>query len=157
MELASPYPRVQNRLTMRSATEFQGNEAAKRITRRTQKLRAKFSAPKRATSGKTPQNRALESAKHFALVGQAPKDAVRDWNLRSGALAWPQGLDTLLGYDRSTASEDIGFWQKQVHPQDRARTARSIRDALASDVTHWNGEYRFRRHDGFTSTYSNEL
>jgi len=133
---------------MRSATEFQGNEAAKRTTRRTQKLSAKISGPTRTASGKTPEIRALESAKHFALVGQATNDAVRDWNLRTGALAWPQGLDTLLGYERSTISEDIAFWQKQVHPQDRARTARSIRDALASDVTHWNGEYRFRRHDG---------
>src|SRR5689334_21421292 len=111
---------------MRSATELQGNEAAKRTARRSEKL----------------------TAKHFELVGHATNDAVRDWNVKTGTLSWPQGLKTLLGYDSSNAARDIAFWQKQVHPQDRTRTARSIRDAIASSATHWTGEYRFRRVDG---------
>lgn len=111
---------------MRSATEHQGNEAAKRTTRRTEKF----------------------TAKHFELVGQATNDAVRDWDVKTGALSWPQGLKTLLGYDSSTATGEIAFWQKHVHPQDRTRIARSIRDALASAATHWTGEYRFRHVDG---------
>src|SRR5207237_10467923 len=133
---------------MRSATELQGDEAAKATTGRNEKTTGKYSRPKHRGSPKTSETHAVDSAKHFALVGQATNDAVRDWDVRTGLLSWPQGLDALLGYDGSSASADIAFWQKQVHPQDRARTARSIRDALGSDATHWNGEYRFRRHDG---------
>src|ERR1051325_11425528 len=133
---------------MRSATELQGHEAAKATTGRNEKFIGKHSRPKQRRSTKTSQNHAPDSAKHFALVGQATNDAVRDWDVRTGVLSWPQGLDALLGYDGSSADADIAFWQKQVHPQDRARTARSIRDALGSDATHWTGEYRFRRHDG---------
>jgi signal transduction histidine kinase len=54
----------------------------------------------------------------------------------------------LLGYCRSFAAEQIGFWQEQVHPEDRARAATSIGDALAGRSEHWSGEYRFRRADG---------
>lgn len=92
-------------------------------------------------------------AEHLALAARATNDAVRDWDVRTGALSWPQGLDTLLGFDPETVAKEIGFWQKQIHPEDRARTVASIRDALA-DGDHWSGEYRFRRADG---SYSNLL
>src|SRR5438105_4244416 len=35
---------------------------------------------------------------YFAIVARATNDAVRDWNVKSGALSWPQGFDSLLGY-----------------------------------------------------------
>ena len=91
---------------------------------------------------------AAEIPEHLALAAQATNDAVRVWTVASGALAWPQGLEALLGYPGSVATSDIAFWQKQIHPQDRARTAASIRDALASDGENWTGEYRFRHQDG---------
>src|SRR5207253_8097262 len=91
---------------------------------------------------------------YFAIVARATNDAVRDWNVKSGALSWPQGFDSLLGYDGSLTECDIGFWQKNVHPGDCARIAPSIRDALVGTSDHWSGEYRFRRADG---TYINVL
>src|SRR5437867_8311373 len=91
---------------------------------------------------------------YFAIVARATNDAVRDWNVKSGALSWPQGFDSLLGYDGSSTECDIGFWQKNVHPGDCARIAPSIRDALVGTSDHWSGEYRFRRADG---TYINVL
>ena len=89
-----------------------------------------------------------EIAQHLARAAQATNDAVRVWTVATGALSWPQGLESLLGYPSSPATDEIGFWQKQLHPQDRARAAASIRDALASDGDHWTGEYRFRHLDG---------
>ncbi|MEY2527919.1 MAG: hypothetical protein QOJ05_9, partial [Verrucomicrobiota bacterium] len=85
---------------------------------------------------------------HLALAAQATNDAVRVWTVATGALSWPQGLESLLGYSDSPDTNEIGFWQKQLHPQDRARTAASIREVLASDAEHWTGEYRFRHMDG---------
>src|ERR1700720_1905011 len=86
---------------------------------------------------------------YFAIVARATNDAVRDWDVRSNGLSWPQGLERLLGYDPlTTACNDIGFWQKNLHPADRARIASSIRDTFAGSSDHWSGEYRFRRADG---------
>jgi len=85
---------------------------------------------------------------HSALVAWATNDAVRDWDVRTGRLYWRQGLSTLLGYELAQAKEELGFWQKNLHPDDRARTAAAIRDALVGPETHWSGEYRFRRYDG---------
>jgi signal transduction histidine kinase len=92
---------------------------------------------------------------YFAIVARATNDAVRDWNVKSDRLSWPQGLESLAGYDASSSDcNTIGFWQSNLHPGDRARVGSSIRDALASSSDHWSGEYRFRRAD---RTYINVL
>lgn len=94
------------------------------------------------------ENNSPQSQDHLQIVARATNDAVRDWDVRSGSLFWPQGLESLLGYYQSSAAEQIGFWQEQIHPEDRARAAASIADALAGTNEHWSGEYRLRRADG---------
>jgi two-component system cell cycle sensor histidine kinase/response regulator CckA len=133
---------------MRLATEIQGDDTPVHNPARNQNSNSRNPIQEYETHPEIPESRPIESAEHFAIVARATNDAVRDWNVRSGALAWPQGLEALLGYNSSTASAEIGFWQKQIHPQDRARTAGSIRDALAAEADHWTGEYRFRHFDG---------
>src|SRR5436309_1211276 len=92
---------------------------------------------------------------YFAIVARATNDAVRDWDVKSDRLSWPQGLESIAGYDASSSEcNDIGFWQRNLHPSDRARVGPSIRDALIGSSDQWSGEYRFRRADG---TYINVL
>jgi PAS domain S-box-containing protein len=137
---------------MRLVTGIQGDEIPARNPARSVNPSSRNSIQEHETPHKTPheipESRPVEGAEHFAIVARATNDAIRDWNVKSGALSWPQGLEAMLGYDSFTANGDIGFWQKQIHPQDRARTAGSIRDALASKGDHWTGEYRFQRFDG---------
>jgi PAS domain S-box-containing protein len=133
---------------MRLATEIQGDDTPVHNPARNQNSNARNLTQEHETHHEIPESRPLESAEHFTIVARATNDAVRDWDVKSGALAWPQGLEALLGYNSSTASGEIGFWQRQIHPQDRARTAVSIRDALAAAGDHWTGEYRFRHFDG---------
>src|ERR1700737_2644816 len=89
-----------------------------------------------------------ESPEYLSLLARATNDAVRDLDLKTGRLSWPQGLQTLLGYEPSEASNEIAFWQNQIHPEDRARTAGAIRATLNGSDNHWSGEYRFRHADG---------
>ncbi len=89
-----------------------------------------------------------EAADYSQLVARATQDAVRDWNLTNDTLAWPQGLETLLQFPASDASDTLGFWQQHIHVADRARIAVSLRDAIKSSATNWCGEYRFQRADG---------
>ncbi len=98
-------------------------------------------------SHRSPSQSAPEGAEHFALAARATNDAIRDWDVVTGALAWPQGLARLLGYTQPPAARDIHFWHENLHAEDRNRTARSLREALARS-DHWSGEYRFRHADG---------
>lgn len=133
---------------MRLATQIQGDETSTANPARNENPGSRNSPQKDEIHHELPESRPLEGAQHFAIVARATNDAVRDWDVKTGALSWPQGLEALLGYGSPAASADIGFWQKQIHPQDRARTAGSIRDALAGSGDHWTGEYRFRHAEG---------
>ena len=94
------------------------------------------------------ENHSQLGADYFALVARATNDAVRDWNVKTGALSWPHGWHSLFGYEAASAEGHISCWQKNLHPGDRARIGTSIRNALAGNDDHWIGEYRFRRADG---------
>jgi len=95
-----------------------------------------------------PENLAPQDPDDHEIIARATNDAVRNWDVKTGALSWPQGLESLLGYGPTAAACEIGFWQKNIHPGDCARTVASIRDALASNEERWSGEYRFCRADG---------
>jgi PAS domain S-box-containing protein len=105
-----------------------------------------FSDETKAIHG-APDDYPTTQGDYFSIVARATNDAVRDWNLKTGALAWPQGFKSLLGQDSSSCS-DISSWQKNLHPTDRARVGASIQEALAGSADHWVSEYRFRRGDG---------
>jgi len=129
---------------MRLATEIQGDTASQQ-----NQYRGATEAPDQSYENSSHSSRRPdEIPQHLALAAQATNDAVRVWTVATGALSWPQGLESLLGYSDSSATNEIGFWQKQLHPQDRARAAASIREVLATQAEHWTGEYRFRHLDG---------
>ena len=94
------------------------------------------------------ENYPTQSCDYLQILAWATNDAVRDWNVASGVLHWPQGLRCLLGYDPATTAADISFWRKNIHPEDTSRISASIQEALTAVTDHWSGEYRFRRSDG---------
>src|SRR5437588_8466566 len=94
------------------------------------------------------ENYPTQSCDYLQILARATNDAVRDWNVASGVLTWPQGLPSLLGYDPATTDADISFWRKNIHPEDTSRISASIQEALTATTDHWSGEYRFRRSDG---------
>ncbi|HEX8899148.1 MAG TPA: ATP-binding protein, partial [Chthoniobacterales bacterium] len=128
---------------MRLATEIQDDDVA-----RQNHYRAPEIAHRSHEIPAYPTRRPTEISQHLALAAEATHDAVRIWSVASGALSWPQGLEALLGFSPSAATDNIGFWQKQLHPQDRARAGAAIHEALAGQADHWAGEYRFRHSDG---------
>jgi len=95
-----------------------------------------------------PQGNPSPSYDYFAFIARATNDAIRDWDVKTGELSWPQGLTSLLGYDRKLTGARINFWQKNLHPADRSRITASINESLAGSDDHWNGEYRFRTANG---------
>ena len=130
---------------MRATTEShiqtrQQPKPIKKISRQQKNNENQRKTPGKATPAK--------DADYRQLVARATNDAVRDWDLASGDLTWPQGLDTLLGYSTAKSDQTIAFWQRQIHGSDRSRTAASIRDAIKSKADYWSGEYRFRHAKG---------
>jgi two-component system, cell cycle sensor histidine kinase and response regulator CckA len=85
---------------------------------------------------------------HYPLVARATNDAIRDWDLLTDTLTWPQGLQLLLGYSTDATPNTIDFWRQHLHPADRARVQASVTEAIESSTDNWSGEYQFERGDG---------
>ncbi len=105
-------------------------------------------APSQSSSRAVVESPAAKSHDYLAHAARATNDAVRDWNVVAGSLSWPQGLESLFGYQDSDPQKDFAFWQQSVHPSDRPRVCAEIQAALDSTDETWSGEYRFRRNDG---------
>ena len=105
-------------------------------------------------NGPHPETDPATGAEYFEIVTRATNDAVRDWNVKTGALLWPRGLKSLLGHSSCAASQKIGFWFDHIHPEDLARIQDSLCIAFTQGDETWKGEYRFKRADG---AYANIL
>jgi two-component system cell cycle sensor histidine kinase/response regulator CckA len=130
---------------MRATTATRIQTRRQREAARKHSHQRKNNDDQQQTSRKTA---AAKGADHYQLAARATKDAIRDWDLNSGALTWPQGLDSVLGYSPAAAGQTIAFWQKQIHRDDRSRIAASIREAIKSKAEYWSAEYRFRHAKG---------
>jgi two-component system, cell cycle sensor histidine kinase and response regulator CckA len=139
---------------MRSATELKRADQPTAATGSAQSNKKSAEVLSHEICQPSPAIPPLQNAQHLALVARATNDAVRIWDVKTGALSWPQGLESLLGHAPSAAENRISFWEEKIHPEDRTRAAASIAEALRGGSEHWSGEYRFRRGDG---TYAHLL
>lgn len=131
---------------MRLATEILGVQShAERAD--SAKFKRAGKAPHEITQSES-KSRPPAREEYSALVARAANDAVRDWDVKTGELRWPAGLESLLGYKAEASAGELSFWQKRIHPEDRSRTAAAIREALLSKAENWSAEYRFRHADG---------
>lgn len=84
----------------------------------------------------------------FDVVMQATHDAVWDWNAVSDQSWWNRQQYTMLGYDPESTVPSYEAWISRIHPDDRERIERYLRESVASGATEWQCEYRFTRGDG---------
>src|SRR4051812_29310420 len=131
---------------MRSAMEVKGTKGPKAATGRAE-IKSE-STEVLSYEIRQPSTAPIPSTQYLALVARATNDAVRVWDVKTGDLLWPQGLQSLLGYTSSDTDDRVSFWKEKIHPEDRARATASIAEALRSSSDHWSGEYRFCRADG---------
>jgi len=95
----------------------------------------------------TPTIAAGDSEERFHLVARATADAVWDWDLRSDAMWWSEGMERLFGVPLDSLPPDSSSWTLRLHPDDAPQVLRSLRQAIDGAVEHWSAEYRFRRQD----------
>lgn len=90
-----------------------------------------------------------ESNERFAIVARATYDAVWDWDMRTDAVWWNEGVTTLFGYRREEVEPTASWWYDHIHPEDRDRVVGGIHAMIdGGGGGHWSDEYRFRKADG---------
>lgn len=90
----------------------------------------------------------LESHERFAIVARATSDVIWDWDFKTNQIWWNDGVETLLGYRRTSVPASLDWWTEKVAAADRERVSRSLHATLEQRRQFWSEEYRFERADG---------
>ena len=90
---------------------------------------------------------AVRSEEHYLVAARAAGFAIWDWDIASQKLHWSSNLEGLLGHS-ATALADVSAWLEHVHPADRDRVERGLREALAKGSSRWSDAFSFIRKDG---------
>lgn len=86
--------------------------------------------------------RAEQESLELAL--EASNAGAFDWHILTRHIHWTDSHYRILGLDPRSVTPSYDVWHRQIHPQDRRRVDRAMRDALAtSDGT--RTEFRIRR------------
>ena len=88
------------------------------------------------------------SQERFESVALATTEAIWDWNLETNTIWWSDGIQKLFGYPPEDVSTKVAWWLERLHPEDKERVMRTIRQATDTGNRMWAGYYRFRRKDG---------
>jgi PAS domain S-box-containing protein len=88
------------------------------------------------------------SQERFEAVAVATTDAIWDLNLDTEVVWWSDSATKLFGYRPEDISTRVEWWRERLHPDDRDRVVKAIRQVAAGEGKSWTGHYRFRRQDG---------
>ena len=75
-------------------------------------------------------------------------DVVWDWNIITNAVQFSPSVRAVFSYGPDEPVDDIEWWERRVHPDDRESVVSGIRSAIAGRRQFWSAEYRFERGDG---------
>ena len=90
---------------------------------------------------------AWENEARWQLAGRAMNEAICDLDLRTGRVWRSEGYHRLFGYQPEELQGGLGWWLKQIHPDDVDRVWRDS-EAVFNHDRPFSVEYRFRRSDG---------
>ena len=86
-------------------------------------------------------------AERLARAQQAARLGLWDWDLRSGAVEWSEGIFRLLGAEPGSFAPSMELWQSRLVAEDRGRVLRAFEE-IAARGGHFSEEFRIRRLDG---------
>jgi PAS domain S-box-containing protein len=88
------------------------------------------------------------SEERFRLATEAVSGMIYDWSTRTDAVERSQGLLALLGYWPEEIAGELGWWKRQIHPDDVPRVHVQIYGAVHGASASFSVEYRILHRDG---------
>ncbi len=89
----------------------------------------------------------VENEQRFRALARASHDAIWEWDIQTGKLAWNEGISTMLRYEHTGIDASLQWWRDRIHPDDATRVVESLHEALETGRHEWTQEYRFMRGD----------
>ncbi len=88
------------------------------------------------------------SVERSNILSRATNDAVWDWDLVNDVVQWNDALQILFGVRLDDVVKMPDWWEQNIHPDDRVRVTKRIRNHIDKAIENWQDEYRFMCSDG---------
>lgn len=89
-----------------------------------------------------------ESQKHLHLIIEAAELGTWDWDLVADKFQYDEQWERMLGYPPGEAGTDLSWWAEAVHPEDRIRAMRALKNHTDGLTPALDLELRMRGADG---------
>jgi PAS domain S-box-containing protein len=88
------------------------------------------------------------SEERLKLALAATSDGIWDWNMKSDEIYFSPRYFTLLGYNTGELKNNLDGFREILHPEDRDRVFKTIRELIKSHKESLEMEFRLLRKDG---------
>lgn len=101
------------------------------------------------TDQKLFEEKLRQSNERYEFATRATaNEAIWDLDLKNHEITWSEVFTTLFGYSNLKEDATLGFWEAQIHEEDRQRVTSGFNEFLKQTATpNWYCEYRFKKAD----------
>jgi diguanylate cyclase (GGDEF)-like protein/PAS domain S-box-containing protein len=105
--------------------------------------------PAAAAGDASPEDASAQAEREafYRRASQASTDAIWEWRVGSGGIAWGDAIGERFGYPEARSGTTVDWCLDRIHPDDRAGAIAGVRQALEAGDESWSAEFRFRRAD----------
>lgn len=100
------------------------------------------------TERQEAEARLRQTSNRLQYALDATSEGVWDWNVVTGQVFLSDNCTQSLGYTPQEAGNDIGFWQRIIHPEDVRRTLSDLSAHLRGETEVFESETRLRMKSG---------
>jgi PAS domain S-box-containing protein len=96
------------------------------------------------TKHKQEEAQLWENEKRLRLVLQSAKLAFVDWDVQNDHLYYSDLHFKILGYSRDELEPRLRSWNRLIHPQDKTKVIRTLKNHLDGRTDHYEAIYRLK-------------
>jgi PAS domain S-box-containing protein len=88
-----------------------------------------------------------ETNDRLLLLTRATSDAIWEWDMQTGNIFRNDALMDMIGYQPED-KKGLTWWLRRIHPEDRNRVSRKVRNTIEKGLQSWEDQYRLKCSDG---------
>jgi PAS domain S-box-containing protein len=100
------------------------------------------------TERKRAEEALRTSEERFQYVARATRDVIWDLDLVADRTWWSEAMQRELGFAPEDIGSEAAWCFSHMHPEDRKRVMRGMKEAVEGRGNYWSDEFRYRRANG---------
>ncbi|TVR17108.1 MAG: PAS domain S-box protein [Balneolaceae bacterium] len=85
-----------------------------------------------------------EQSYKFEMIAKSSNDVLYDWDNKTGHVWWSEGWQLRFGYKDNEIENNVGWWEKNVHPDNLKKVYESLKKSMESGHSSWFEYYQFK-------------